>query len=36
MLGAKLTVAPAGAPEAAKVIAFLNPPLMAVVRVAVP
>ena len=34
--GLKLTVVPEGAPEADKLIALLNPPLMVVVMVDVP
>ena len=34
--GLKLTVVPAGTPEADKLIALLNPPLMVVVIVEVP
>ena len=35
-LGLKLTVVPEGMPEADRVIALLNPPLMVVVMVEVP
>jgi hypothetical protein len=36
LLGLKLTVVPVGIPEADRVIALLNPPLMVVVTVDVP
>jgi hypothetical protein len=36
VLGLKLTVVPAGAPEAIRLMALLNPPLMVVVIVELP